>query len=94
MEKEIDFWKKVFLDLSKKFFDDNNKLIEKDTSIHLKHIYELHKREYSYCFITSMYDVNFLDVIDILIEESEKDDNNFEFCALLMDLKKYIKKEL
>lgn len=91
-EKEIEFWKKVYRELKKKVEKDN-KIDILDTSIRQRHTYHNYMPNFIE-FDNSVYQINFIDLIDVMLTEFELDENNFEMCAALVLTKEYIQSQL
>lgn len=92
----VEFWKRIYIKLIKKQYKKNNILDEKQTLIYQKCVYQEFKTIYLIDYLESKvedYDINFIDLIDLMLQDLEQDESNFEFCAILVSLKKYIKKE-
>lgn len=93
MEEEqiqINFWRRVLKELNQ---IDLKKLEEKRVIEKYKEIFNLH---YHYFLIDfpelnwEFYKSNFLDLLDCIIEEGEKEEN-YELCAIILKAKKNIK---
>lgn len=90
-ELQINFWKRVVTEINK---IDITKLGEKKAIEKYKEIFNLH---YHYFLIDfpqlnwDFYKSNFLDLLDCMIEDLEKEEN-YELCSFFLKLKKQISK--